>query len=108
MKKTKLQLIEAKLKEVENELHQWKAGNSTMLCMAHSALTTLGSKNYRGSGLIITIANLSGEPIVHPFLCTNGLTFETITALKKQIEITNNQNLAGSLPSTVGLPEIEE
>ncbi len=52
-----------------------------MLSLAH-----LTEKKYMGSGIVLTITDLSGKEVMSPAMIKNGFSKETVNALKKDFE----------------------
>ena len=80
-KKTKAQ----HLVELERKLFVAQAPQSYRHHFASKALDRLNTDKVMGSGLIVTVTHLSGEQAFEPVMICNGLSKETIAALKADL-----------------------
>lgn len=82
MKKTK--------KELKRDLQVKEADNFFRLATAYEKIDKCGQKNYTGSGVTMTIQNINKENFVvcEEFLILDGLSDETISAIKADIKRT--------------------
>lgn len=78
-----------KTKETKKQLKQRiNTLQSQMPSSYVSALRNIencGSDRYTGSGVILTLTDFNGNPIVYPVCITDGLESKTIDALKEEI-----------------------
>lgn len=86
MKKSKQKSREA----LEAEIKMLRASLRCNLAVASKQLGDVTNKRFMASGVIVSITSLNGSPLVEPFVCSDGLTQETVSALRKQIQITKN------------------
>lgn len=80
-KKTKAQRIV----ELERKLFVAQAYQIYRHHFASKALDKLNTDKLMGSGLIVTVTYASGEQAFEPVMIKNGLSKETITALKANL-----------------------
>ena len=71
-----------RIEELENKLRSAEAYQVHKLHFASYALDKISTDKMFGSGVIISITNLSGKPIVDPTVVSDGLSPETIAALQ--------------------------
>lgn len=78
------------------ELREYKAMDIMTLAQAHEAMLKTGSDRYMASGVIVTITNINGlgETIVGPVMIKDGLSADTIAALRADIKSTYDLRLA--------------
>lgn len=78
------------------DLREYKAMDIMTLAQAHEAMMNTGTDRYMASGVIVTITNINGvgETIVGPFMIKDGLSKETIKALRADIKATYDLRLA--------------
>lgn len=75
------------------ELLQHKAQDIGTLFRAHAALAKLGKDRYMASGVIVSVTNLSGKPLVEPVLIADGLSRDTIDALRRDVKASYDYRL---------------
>ena len=80
-KKTKAQ----RLVELERKLFVAQASQIYRHHFASKALDRLNTDKFMGSGLIVTVTYLSGEQAFEPVMICNGLSKETVAALKADL-----------------------
>lgn len=80
-KKTKSQRIA----ELERKLFVAQASQVYRHHFASKALDKLNTDKFMGSGLIVTVTYTSGEQAFEPVMIKNGLSKETIAALKADL-----------------------
>lgn len=73
------------VKELQWRLVMQSAQDLIALRSAHENLKTCDKGRYMASGVIIEIKNLSGESIVAPVCIADGLSAETIEALRADV-----------------------
>lgn len=78
------------------DLREYKAMDIMTLAKAHEDMLKTGSDRYMASGLIITITNINGtgETVVGPVMIKDGLSADTIAALRADIKATYDLRLA--------------
>ena len=81
-KQTKSQLIA----ELQRKVSELQAQSILSQSQAHNALETMGHNKLMGSCCIITIETLGGRFKIDPFAVNDGLSNETITAIKADIK----------------------
>jgi hypothetical protein len=79
--KTKKQIIAAK----DREILELKAQLAHVYHFAKSTIDKAGNKHMTGSGVLLQITALGGREIVLPVMIKDGLSEETINALKSDI-----------------------
>lgn len=84
---------DAELSRLRKELLQYRSMDLLALAAAHRELPKLGSDIYMGSGVIVTIRNLSGVEKVEPVMIKDGLSKETIAALMADVERTHRDRI---------------
>lgn len=77
-KQTKVQRIA----ELERKYMEAKAGQSHVYHFADATVDKASTKHLMASGVIITLTVLGGREIFEPILIRDGLSDETIAALK--------------------------
>ena len=88
-KKTKAQRIA----ELERKLFVAEASQTYRHHFASKALDKLSTDNFMGSGLVVSITLLSGAQAFEPVMICNGLSKETIAALKADLVRSFNYDL---------------
>ena len=81
-KQTKAQLVAELITELERKLKEALAGQAHIYHFASSALDKASTDHLAASGVIITLTVLGGREILGPVLIRDGLSKETIEALK--------------------------
>lgn len=76
----------SRLAQALRELRQWKAGDIMFLSKAHADLKRVGRERFLGSGVILSITALNGTDLVEPVLINDGLSDETIEALRRDVK----------------------
>ena len=71
--------------ELERKLQEALAGQAYVYHFAHRALDKTGTKQFLGSGLVLTLTALGGKEIFEPVLIRDGLSEATIAALKADL-----------------------
>jgi hypothetical protein len=77
-KQTKVQRIV----ELERKLREAEAGQAHVYHFASQTIDKASTNSLMGSGVIITLTVLGGREIFDPVMIRNGLSKETIEALK--------------------------
>jgi len=77
-------------RELENELRKTRACDISALSQAYNNIEKCTNKNYMGSAVTLTIKNinLDNNIIIKEFSISDGLSEETIGAIKKDIKRT--------------------
>ena len=87
--KRKLKSMANEIKETKKQLKQKIVTLQSQIPSSYvSALRNIencGNDKYTGSGVILTLTDFNGNPIVYPVCITDGLEPETINALKEEI-----------------------
>lgn len=75
-------------KELKRQIEILKADNLFNLSQAHANIGKCGQDRYMGSGVAITVRNINKENnvICEEFLIADGLSPETIEAIKNDIK----------------------
>ena len=78
------------------DLREYRAMDIMTLAQAHEAMLKTGTDRYMASGVIVTITNINGtgETIVGPVMIKDGLSQETIRALRADIKATYDLRIA--------------
>lgn len=76
----------SRLVQALKDLRNWKAGDILYLSKAHADLKKVGRERFLGSGVILSITALNGAEIVEPVLINDGLSEETIEALRRDVK----------------------
>lgn len=71
--------------QLERQLFELRAQTGIALRSARTALDRAGSERQTASAVIITISELGGRLITDPFAITDGLSHDTIEALRRDI-----------------------
>ena len=71
-----------RIAELENKLRSAEAFQIHKLHFASYALDRLSTDNMHGSGVIISITSITGEPLVEPTVISGGFSPETVAALQ--------------------------
>ena len=74
-----------RIAELENKLRSAEAYQAHKLHFASYALDKLSTVRMYGSGVIISITSLSGNPLVDPTVISDGRSPETIAALQAEM-----------------------
>lgn len=82
--KTK-QTKDARILELERKLGEALAGQVHQYHFAGSCLDKASTDHLTGSGVVLTLTVLGGRKICEPVLIRDGLSKETITALKADL-----------------------
>ena len=80
-KKTKAQRIV----ELERKLYEWGAYHIYRHHNASKALDKLSTDRLMGSGVVLSLTKVGGEEAFEPVMICNGLSKETIAALKADL-----------------------
>ena len=80
--------------QLERQLFELRAQTGAALRSARAVLDRAGSERQTASAVIITITELGGRLITDPFAIADGLSCDTIEALKR--DITRTLVLGGS------------
>lgn len=80
-KQTKAQRIV----DLERQLKEALAGHAHVYHSAHRALDKASTKNLMGSAVIVTLTGIGGREICNPVLIRDGLSEETLAALKADL-----------------------
>lgn len=72
--------------ELEKKVFELKAQTPNALYFAHKEIDKCNIDRLTGSGLILEITHLGGKNAVSPCLISNGLSNETIEAIKKDLK----------------------
>jgi hypothetical protein len=80
--------------QLAKDLLQSKAHDIGTLASANRDIGKANTDKYMASGVIITVQNLSGANIVEPFMIVDGLSAETIAAIRADIKRTYDLRLA--------------
>jgi len=80
--------------QTAKDLMQAKAHDIGTLANANREIAKANTDKYMASGVIVTVQNLSGAVIVEPFMISDGLSAETIAAIRADIKRTYNLRLA--------------
>lgn len=77
-----------RLNAIENELRVLKAGRVSTLCAAYKNLDKCNQERFMGSGVTIIIKNINktDNMMVEEVIITDGLSPETIAALKADVK----------------------
>jgi hypothetical protein len=78
------------------ELNLAKAQDIASLSQAYKTLDKAGFDKFMASGVVVEIKDLSGHSFVNGFMVSDGLSQETIDALKKDIKRTYDLRLSCS------------
>lgn len=81
----------ARIKRLEMELEHARACQVHTAHFAHRALDKLTIPKLTGSSVILTISKYHGEVVVGPVSIKNGLSDETIAAIKADLVRTYNE-----------------
>jgi len=76
--------LEQKVAELERKLREAEAGSAHVYHFAHRSLDKAGN-NLTGSGVVLTLTVLGGREVCKPVLIRDGLSAETINALKADL-----------------------
>ena len=74
-----------RIADLERKLREAKAGQCHTHYFASSALAKASTDKLTGSGVILTLTVLGGQELFEPVLITDGLSNETIAALKADL-----------------------
>ena len=73
-------------KQLEQKLVESLASSPTRYTIAHGALKNIHTDKLMGSGVLITIQGIGGKQIIDPILICDGLSSETIEAIRNDIK----------------------
>lgn len=73
----------AQIATLERKLREALAGQVHVYHFANSSIDKASTDHLMGSGVIITLTVLGGREVFSPVMIRNGLSKETIAALKK-------------------------
>jgi hypothetical protein len=82
MKTASKQTLAARISTLERELQEAIAGQAHTYHFADAYLDKASTKHLSASGVILTLTVLGGRAICEPVLIRDGLSEETIAALK--------------------------
>lgn len=88
-KKPTYEQLEERISELKRRIYEHDALYVTRLKNAHNDISKAGSA-LMASACIVSITGLGGREIVLPFGINDGLSEETINAIKKDIQRTLN------------------
>lgn len=88
----KLTKKDIEIKELKNRVVILESQMLSSSFFAYQQLNGLSGK-YKGSGIILELKDLKGKSIVNPVLISDGLSEESIIALKSDLVSTNNSKL---------------
>lgn len=74
-----------RIKELERLLVEAKAQQTRVYHFADIGVVGASTNSYTGSGVILTITGLGGKELIPPTLIRNGLSVESIEALRADI-----------------------
>jgi len=74
-----------RIAELERQLLEARAGQAHVYYTAEGSLDAAGMDRLKGSGVVLTLSGLGGAEICKPVLIRDGLSAETIAALKRDI-----------------------
>lgn len=74
-----------RIAELERKLSEALAGQAHVYHFADTALSKAGAENLMASGVVLTLTALGGREIIPPALIRNGLSAESIAALRADI-----------------------
>lgn len=78
----------SRLAQMTKDLLYYKAHDILTLSKAFKDVSKCNSDKYMASGVIITIRDLSGKEVVESFMISDGLSEDSIAALKADIKRT--------------------
>lgn len=85
-----------KTKQLEHYLMLQKASDILNLSQAHYNLNDANQTKYKASGVIVEVKDLTGKTIVQPFTVSDGLSQDTIEALRADVKRTYDVRLLHS------------
>ena len=71
-----------RIKNLERLLEEALAGQAHVYHFAHRSIDKASTKHLAGSGVVVTFTVLGGREICKPVIIRDGLSDETISALK--------------------------
>ena len=93
MKNNKINKKDKRILDLEKQLLQYRSNTLIGLNISCQQLKQLLKKDYKGSGLIVEIKDISNNTIVDPFMCKDGLSSEVVNLLIESIISTQNYDL---------------
>lgn len=74
-----------RIAELERQLLEAQAAQAHVYFHAESRLDRAGSEHMKASGVVLTLTELGGREICQPVLIRDGLSAETIAAIKRDL-----------------------
>ncbi len=84
-KETRIQTLERKLAESQARVRVLEANDIATFVQAARGLRKSGEDNFKASGVILSVTNISGGVVVPPVLIEDGLSREAINALLEDV-----------------------
>jgi hypothetical protein len=76
----------ARIAELERKLVESQSGQPIRLHLAYRGIEAGGENDLMGSGVVISMTVIGGRQLCEPFLVRDGLSAETIAAIKTDIQ----------------------
>lgn len=72
--------------QIEREIIELKAQLASQYHFAHESINKCSVNHLTGSGVLLQLSSLGGNELVNPIVIRDGLSVETITAIKNDLK----------------------